>query len=316
VIVLEIYLQLMFFLSDTILYFCPMHRILLLFFTLLISCTMYSKQQKNDLSVSENFDWQGHRGCRGLMPENSIEAFLHALSFPIQTLELDLVLTKDGVVLVSHEPWFSDEICDCEKLENNNIFNMTYAEVKTIDCGIKLNPRFPEQQKIPTHKPSLIDVVTAVKEYCSKENRPMPKFNIELKSDTAWDVKYIPSTTVFVERVNQTIGYLGIVELSTIQSFDPRILNEFMLINSQLRYAFLSDEAGDPLKQMSVLNRLPHIYSPNYLLIDAKMIKQLQKMKLEIITWTVNDLEAMRKLIDMGVNGIITDYPNLINQLN
>jgi glycerophosphoryl diester phosphodiesterase len=271
--------------------------------------------QKESLEIPENLDWQGHRGSRGLMPENSIEGFIHALSFPVRTLELDVVLTKDNVVLVSHEPWFSEEICDCAALENKNLYQLTYAEIKQIKCGNKPHPRFPEQQQLATYKPSLIDVVEVVKKHCKAQGIDMPRFNIELKSQPDWDGIYLPETQLFVERVYETIRGLGIVELTTIQSFDPRVLNVFMGMNTNLQFAFLTEEKGDPLEQMLVLDKLPDIYSPNHLSIDKAQVEQLQKLKMRVIPWTVNTIQEMREMLKMGVDGIITDYPNLILEL-
>jgi glycerophosphoryl diester phosphodiesterase len=233
----------------------------------------------------------------------------------VRTLELDVVLTKDNVVLVSHEPWFSEEICDCAELENKNLYQLTYAEIKEIKCGNKPHPRFPEQQQLSTYKPSLIDVVEAVKKHCKAQGIEMPRFNIELKSQPDWDGIYLPGTQLFVERVYETIRGLGIVELTTIQSFDPRVLNVFMRMNTQLQFAFLTEEKGDPLEQMLVLEKLPDIYSPNHLNIDKAKVEQLQKLKMRVIPWTVNTIQEMREMLKMGVDGIITDYPNLILEL-
>ena len=289
------------------------HRLIPLI--LLTACTMNPSVEKESLEIPENFDWQGHRGCRGLLPENSIEGFIHALSFPIQTLELDVVLTKDNVVLVSHEPWFSEEICDCGDLENKNLYQLTYAEIKQVKCGTRPHPRFPGQKQLAAHKPSLIDVVEAVRKHCEAQGIDMPRFNIELKSQVEWEEKYLPSTRDFVDRVYETIRALGIEEITTIQSFDPRVLNAFMSMNTQLRFAFLTEENGDPLQQLEVLNRLPHIYSPQYLSLDKQQVEQLHKINLRVIPWTVNTPDEIRALIDIGVDGIITDYPNLILEL-
>jgi glycerophosphoryl diester phosphodiesterase len=87
------------------------------------------------------------------MPENSIEGFLYTLSYPITTLKLDVVLTKNLVVLVSHEPWFFPEICSFQSIDSNNIFQMTYSEVQQVVCGNQAHPRFPEQKTIPSINP-------------------------------------------------------------------------------------------------------------------------------------------------------------------
>ena len=282
---------------------------------LLSSCMMAPNLETESIITPENFDWQGHRGCRGLMPENSIEGFIHALSFPIQTLELDVVLTKDNVVLVSHEPWFSEEICDCAALENKNLYQLTYAEIKLIKCGNKPHPRFSEQKQLATYKPSLIDVVEAVKKHCKAQGIDMPRFNIELKSKVEWEDIYLPSTRDFVDRVYETIRALGIEEMTTIQSFDPRVLNAFMSMRTMLRFAFLTEENSDPLKQLEALTKLPHIFSPHYKTLDRFKVEQVQKMKMQVIPWTVNTIEEMHEMLNMGVDGIITDYPNLILEL-
>jgi glycerophosphoryl diester phosphodiesterase len=282
---------------------------------LIFGCQSNMNTQTNEDKSLENLDWQGHRGCRGLMPENSIEGFLHALQFPIQTLEMDVVVSKDEVVVVSHEPWFSDEICSCEGLENNNIFEMSYADIKKIDCGSKTHPRFPHQKKMKTYKPSLIEVVQAVRTYCVENNRELPRFNIELKSQPEWDVKYIPEVHVFVERVFQTIRSLGIEDRTTIQSFDSRIINRFRTFKSNLQFAFLTESDEDPLKQLEVLNEIPHIFSPNYKTLDADKVNKIKKLKMLVIPWTINDIETMHKMISLGVDGIITDYPNLIQEV-
>jgi glycerophosphoryl diester phosphodiesterase len=115
------------------------------------------------------FDLQGHRGARGLMPENTIPAFLEALNYGVTTLELDVVITKDGEVLVSHEPYMSHEMClkptgetiSAEEAAKYNIYKMTYAETQQFDCGMKPHPRFPEQKKIKATKPLLRNVVAA-----------------------------------------------------------------------------------------------------------------------------------------------------------
>jgi glycerophosphoryl diester phosphodiesterase len=225
-----------------------------------------------------------------------------------------VVLTKDLVVLVSHEPWFSPEICSVKEIETNNIFQMTYGEVQLVICGNQLHPRFPEQKAIATHKPSLIDVIHAVRNYCDKNNREMPRFNIELKSEKGWKGVYLPDTRTFVERVFQVLRSLGVEELCTIQSFDPEVLNAFMILNTQLQFAFLIDEKGPVLELLYGLNKMPHIFSPNYKNVSAETVKQAHDLKMRIIPWTVNTEVEMREMIELGVDGIITDFPNLIGK--
>lgn len=111
---------------------------------ILISCCLFT--------TAAAFDWQGHRGARGLYPENTINGMKEAMRFPITTLELDVVISKDNAVVVSHEPWMNEEFCldskgQTVKDREVNFYTLTYEEIKTYDCGTKLHPRFPQQKK-------------------------------------------------------------------------------------------------------------------------------------------------------------------------
>jgi len=215
---------------------------------------------------------------------------------------MDVVMTKDGVVLVSHEPWFSKEICDCDQLAENNIFLMTYDQVKKIQCGNKAHPKFPKQKQFATYKPSLIDVIEAVEKFCVEKDRPMPRFNIELKSEPAWDGIYLPDNKKFVERVYQVIRETQIEDLTTIQSFDPRVLNIFMGMKTNLRFAFLTESNEDALEQMLTLKKLPQIFSPKHTTLTKQKVEKIQKLGMQVIPWVVNSPGEIEALIEMGVD--------------
>jgi glycerophosphoryl diester phosphodiesterase len=138
------------------------------------------------------------------MPENTIPAFLEALKYPIKTLELDVVISADSQVVISHEPWFSAEICSRadgeafpEEKAEPRIFQMTLAEIATYDCGTKPHPRFPEQKKMKVSKPSLREMVSAVERYCEVNQREKPLYNIELKARPEWDDELTPPPARF-----------------------------------------------------------------------------------------------------------------------
>ncbi|MFM2358765.1 MAG: hypothetical protein RLY16_758, partial [Bacteroidota bacterium] len=132
-----------------------------------------------------NFDKQGHRGCRGLMPENSVPAMLKALDLGVTTLEMDIVFTKDLVPILSHEPFFNHELTTLSSGDsilpadekNYNIYNLNYSETQRFDVGLKFHPRFPQQEKMAVHKPALAAVFDAVAQYMKTSRRPFPFFN-------------------------------------------------------------------------------------------------------------------------------------------
>jgi glycerophosphoryl diester phosphodiesterase len=272
---------------------------------ILISSCVHKKERVE-------FDWQGHRGARGLMPENSIPGFLHALKFPVTTLELDLAVSKDNQLIVSHEPWFSEEICVVDSGDTLLIRELTARQIAEIDCGSKVHVRFLKQAKMRTHKPTLDEVINAVNDYCQRTGRAQPAYNIEIKSRPEWDGKYTPPIDEFTQLVLDKLDELRIVSRVTIQSFDPRVLNYVVACKHPVQLAFLLEDEKDVDTALRWLEAIPAIYSPHFSLLTKDIVTRLHQLGMRVIPWTVNDSATMRTLIDMGVDGIITDYPDLI----
>jgi len=267
------------------------------------------------------FDTQGHRGCRGLMPENTIPAMINALDLGVTTLEMDAVITKDNKVVMSHEPFFNHEITSkpdgsyvTESEEKSlNIFLMTYDEVKKYDVGIKPHPRFPKQKKMNVVKPLLSDLLDSVQNYVAIHKRPLPYFNIETKATPATDNVYHPEPARFVETLMSVIKEKRIQERVIIQSFDLRTLQYLHDKYPSVKTAMLIEDYDKRgLKdQLKALGFLPTIYSPEYSLVTEDLVKSCHGQKIKVIPWTVNDKVTMDKLKALGVDGIISDYPDL-----
>ena len=267
------------------------------------------------------FDTQGHRGCRGLMPENTIPAMINALDLGVTTLEMDAVITKDNKVVMSHEPFFNHEITSkpdgsyvTESEEKSlNIFLMTYDEVKKYDVGIKPHPRFPKQKKMNVVKPLLSDLLDSVQNYVASHKRPLPYFNIETKTTPATDNVYHPEPAKFVETLMSVIKEKRIQERVIIQSFDLRTLQYLHDKYPSVKTAMLIEDYDKRgLKdQLKALGFLPTIYSPEYSLVTEDLVKSCHGQKIKVIPWTVNDKVTMDKLKALGVDGIISDYPDL-----
>jgi glycerophosphoryl diester phosphodiesterase len=268
------------------------------------------------------FDLQGHRGCRGLMPENTIAAMLHALSLGVTTLEMDVVITKDGQVILSHEPYFGEEIttlpgggfiqqCQAKQF---NIYKMNYNEVLKYDVGLKPHPRFPEQQKIAAVKPLLKDVIDSVKAFVGRHHLPMPFFNIETKTSPGGDNVFHPQPEPFVDLLMGVIQDAGIEPQTIIQSFDFRTLQVVHQRYPGVQTAALVEDF-DLLPfdgQLQKLGFTPTIYSPAYSLVTDSLVAACKKGNVKLIPWTVNDTAVARHLKGMGVDGLITDYPDKV----
>lgn len=292
----------------------------ILTFTLLLSCEPITQNNSNStMSTTKKIDWQGHRGARGLLPENTIPAFIKALEF-VSTLELDVCISADEQVIVSHEPWFSAAISTKpngepvteEEEKELMIYKMTYAEVKAYDVGSRGNQRFPDQQAMKVYKPSLMDMVSNVELYCEKNNLTKPHYNIEIKSEPSYYDTLTPSPEKYVQYVLDELDLLELKSRVNLQSFDVNILNEIHKQDSSMKVAYLIEKAEPLETQMKRLNFKPDIYSPYYMILNKPLINQLHEQGIRVIPWTVNEPEVMRRLVKAGVDGIITDYPNLI----
>ena len=271
---------------------------------------------------SQNFDIQGHRGCRGLFPENSIEAMKRAIDLGVTTLEMDVVISKDKQVFLSHEPFLSHEIClDKNKNEiteanerSYNLYQMNYDEIKTCDCGSKIHPRFLDQQKLETYKPLLSDVIYFVEEYISKlQKGDLGKkiyYNIETKSDPKGDGIYHPEPKEFVDLLISVLKNTTISDRVYIQSFDVRTLQYLYQKYPKYKTVLLVENKMSIEENLKTLGFKPNVYSPEFILLDEKKVKLLHKKGIKVIPWTVNKTEDMQKVISYGVDGLITDYPN------
>lgn len=300
-----------------------MKRILFLLLPFFMSCSNSKKLPDTPLGDRGvvDFDKQGHRGCRGLMPENTIPAMMNAIGYGVTTLEMDICITRDKKVILSHEPFFSHEITT--KPDGNfikakdelgfNIYKMNYDEVKAYDVGMKPHPRFPKQEKMKVYKPLLSDVIDAVNTDMMTRRRPFPLYNIETKTMPATDNIYHPAPAEFVELLMAVIKEKRIEEITTIQSFDFRTLQYLHKHYPKMKKAMLIENTDKRSldEQIKALGFTPAICSPAYQLVNAELIKKCHEKNIKIIPWTVNDKAKIEELKKMGVDGIITDYPDL-----
>ena len=272
------------------------------------------------------FDYEGHRGARGLMPENTIPSFIKAIDLGVTTLEMDAVITKDNVVILSHEPYFNPDITTLEngkfiekgKGPTYNIYRMTYDDVKKYDVGLKAHPVFNRQEKIAVHKPALAEVIDSVEAYLNAKNLPKIFYNIEIKSKEGFDNAFHPAPAKFVDMVMKVVNEKGIADRVIIQSFDFRSLqalhNKYPRIKTSL---LIEKEDNRSLrKQLHDLGFMPTIYSPAHELVNKNLVKELRKDNIKLVPWTINDIDRMKELKKMGVDGIISDYPDLFEKLS
>tara|TARA_Y100000385_G_scaffold291553_1_gene370261 strand:- start:2633 stop:3526 length:894 start_codon:yes stop_codon:yes gene_type:complete len=274
-------------------------------------------------NAEKDFDSQGHRGCRGLLPENTLPGFIKALDLGVNTLELDCVISGDHKVVVSHEPYFNHEISTGPEgleitKENDkefNLYTMSYDSIKLFDVGLKLHSRFPTQKKIAIHKPLLSEVVEKSDEHAQKTGRALPFYNIEIKRMKIYDGKYNPAVEQFVELVLNEVKALGIEDRTTIQSFDLKSLQLTHQKNALLSTALLIENRKSPEENITELGYIPSIYSCYFKLLNEESMAYLKSNKISVVPWTVNSEKDIRETIELGVDGIISDYPDRVNNV-
>lgn len=260
-----------------------------------------------------NIGVQGHRGCRGLLPENTLPAFQKAIELGVNTLELDLAISKDRQVVVSHEPFISRYYCldaNGEVIPRRldmkyNFFQMAYDSIKQFDCGSKQHPRFPDQRNFKTHKPLLSEVFKL-----SDSLNPNIKYNIEIKSKPDFDDLYTPKPHEFVSLVLEEVSKYGVASRCNLQSFDVRVLEEIKKQDPDMTVALLIDEKESIEDKLNQISFKPKIISPYFELLTKENVKTYKNEGFLVVPWTVNDLEDMKRMITYQVNSIITDYPD------
>jgi glycerophosphoryl diester phosphodiesterase len=288
---------------------------------------------------AQTFDLQGHRGARGLCPENTLVAFAKALSLGVATLELDAAVTKDGVVVVSHDPHVNPDLArgpDGKWIPSPGpaIFSLTAAEVKRYDVG-RLRPgssyaaSFPDQVPVDGTRFATLREVFALAKKAGNEN---VRFNVETKIRPDR-----PDDTVgpeaFAEAIVTVARAAGVTSRTTIQSFDWRTLQHVQKTWPDMVTVYLTEPSSvaaapgskgvspwlagfDPAAHGGSIPRTVaaaggRVWSPNQGQVTRESLAEAHGLGLKVIPWTVNRPEDMAALIDLGVDGLITDRPDV-----
>jgi len=274
--------------------------------------------------AAQTFDKQGHRGARGLMPENTIGGMLRALDLGVTTIGMNVVISKDNQVVLSHEPYFNHEISllpsgkpiVLKAEQSYNMYKMDYAEIKKFDVGSKVHSRFPGQQKFAAHKPLLTEVIDSVEAYVKLRKMAKPNYAIEIKTVRKGDLVFHPEPAEFSQLVIDVVVAKKLTKRTIIQAFDIRSLQYVHAKYPKIKTALMIDEKEDFENNIKDLGYIPTVYSPYSVLVGKGLVDRCHAAGIKIIPWTVNSLKDMNYMIGLGVDGVITDYPNLFNSLD
>ncbi len=295
-------------------------------------------------STAFAFDLQGHRGARGLMPENTLPAFAAALSIGVSTLELDVGITADGQVVVSHDsalnPNSARSADGAWVAPDQLIKDLPLAALQTYDVG-RIKPdsraasRFSEQKVVDgTMIPTLDQVFDLVK----RSGNDSVRLNIETKINPERPENTV-SPEMFVETLLAVIDAQQFQSRVTIQSFDWRTLQLVQARAPDIETVYLTAQQdwldnvkpfdGKPSPWSAGFNLAQYdgnvpamvkasggaVWSPFSGDVTKERIEQAQALGLKVIPWTVNETDAMAALLDAGVDGLITDYPDRLRAL-
>jgi glycerophosphoryl diester phosphodiesterase len=260
-------------------------------------------------ALAPELDIQGHRGCRGLMPENTLPAFAKALELGVTTLELDIQATRDRVLVVYHDQRLDAKRCmhdDGRKVSKKPFKDLLYEQLNDIDCGSRPHAGFLEQQRVPGARiPRLDEVLTLARD----ADYPV-RLSIEIKLQKpghALPVRDIAELLVGAVREH------GLSDRTIVQSFAPSALAAVrdldptlaraILVRNRGRYASVVEESGAT------------ILSPKYTGLQEGDVRHFQSRGIPVIPWTVNQVADIRRMLDWGVEGIISDYPDRVIEL-
>ena len=293
---------------------------LLFLFTAMFLITCSTKKHDSQPAEFPKFSAESHRGGRGAMPENTIPAMLYSLSLDgITTLELDIHVTADKKLVLSHDDYINPQFSlkpdgtEIDKSENKNypIYQMTYDEIKKFDVGSKAHDGFPDQKKMKVSIPLLEDVIDSVQDFIKTHDRQQVFYNIETKSSEAKDNVLNAAPEEFVKLLMDVVEKKGVTPYVIVQSFDVRTLQ---ILNEKYPHVRTSYLLGTSKieEDLEVLGFVPDIYSPNFKSITKEDVEKCHSRGIKVVVWTPNTKEEIDELKAMGVDGIITDYPELL----
>lgn len=270
------------------------------------------------VSSAQAFDLQGHRGARGIAPENTLAGFSQALAVGVATLELDTGVTADGVVVIHHDRRLNPDIArgpdgSWITAPGPLIRSLSYEALQRFDVG-RLRPgseyaaRHPEQVPVDGARvPRLADLFALVK----KAGNDSVRFNIETKISPAAPNETLPPEA-FARVLIAQIRAAGVAGRSTVQSFDWRTLHAVEQQAPEIATVYLTGRRRGGSQPEAVHAAGGRIWSPNYEELDTAAMVEARALQLMVIPWTVNEPGFIEFYLDLGVDGVISDYPERV----
>lgn len=282
---------------------------------------IFGRQSTFEVDLTDYVDVQAHRGGAGLMPENTLEAMIAAVDLGVNTLELDLVLSEDGKVVVSHDLYFHsrysirpDGSLVMKEEPREWLYNMSYEDIRKYDVGSRVTDVWPDKACFPAVKPLAGELIDSVESYTRKHSLSPMRYNIEVKSKAGsgegveWPDYKVLSDACLEVLLGKQLG-----DRLVVQCFDPRALNYMHSKYPEVKYSYLvGEEAADLDAALAILDFTPAWLSPHHSLTDEALVKMCHEKGMRIVPWTVDKVEDIEKMLSLGVDAIISNYPDRV----
>lgn len=294
-------------------------------FFLLQACNTPKQVSSGDISTVSFYN-VGHRGARGLMPENTIPSFKKAIEVGANTIEFDVHITKDHKVVIYHDASFTpsyttkpdgSDITNAER-KQYTFYQMNYADIRKFIIGEKEYPAFPEQKRLKSYAPLLSEMIDSIELFTKHDHYPSVIYLLEIKSGANSDGFEQPAPEEYMKIMMGVLKpYLKTLKgRLIIQSFDMRPLQVLRRTHPDIPLGFLTGDKNKTIAQnIEALGFVPEYYNPHFSLVTPRFIKECHEKNMKVLPWTVEKVEEMQTLKEMGVDGIISDYPDRVEKL-
>ena len=285
---------------------------------LLMAC---GSTRKATLAGKNIFYEVGHRGTRGLMPENTIPAFEKGIAVGANTIEFDVHITKDNKVVVYHDNSFTpsyttkpdgSDISNAER-KKYTFYQMNYADIRPFIIGEKAYPAYPEQQRLKSYAPLMTEMIDSIEAFTRANHYDPAIYLLEIKSNPNTDGFEQPDPQTFMKIMMGVLApYLKTLKgRLIIQSFDMRPLQVLHQTHPDIPLGFLTGDKSKTVEEnLRAMGFVPDFYNPHFSLVNSDFLKTCHDKDMKVLPWTVDKTAEMQTLVDLGVDGIITDYPD------
>ena len=281
------------------------------------------REWTQNFDVQDYIDLQAHRGGAGLMPENTFSSMKHAMDLHVNTLEMDLQVSADGKVVVSHDNYFHPRYSmrpDSSLVQKEDpreyLYTMPYDSIAKYDVGLRFVENWPDQKKVSEHKPLASDLLDFTEQYARENGLSLPRYNIEIKSRTGkGEGKLWPDYRTFCDVCIPLLLSKNLEDRLVVQSFDVRALEYIHQNWPEVELSYLTDKEPDIVELLRLLSFKPRWWSPHHSVVNRNNVAYCHALGIKVVPWTVDKPEDISRMVSCDVDAIISNYPDRLVEI-